>query len=77
MNVCSYKNCVFAYRNMTDPKKYGGSMLIGVLGVSMIGLGLLPRMKGRVVYPIKCIARHKALGARHKALGARLNKDPK
>jgi len=44
---------------MIDPKKYGGSILIGVLGVSMIGLGLLPRMKGRVGYPIKLIARHK------------------
>ena len=59
MNCCSYKNCVFAYRNMIDPKKYGGPMLIGVLGISMIGLGLLPRMKGRVGYPIKLIARHK------------------
>ena len=49
MNGCPYKNCVFAYRNVTGPKKYGGVMLIGVLGVSMIGLGLLPRMKGRVV----------------------------
>ena len=59
MNDCSYKNYVFAYRNMTDPKKYGGPMLIGVLGVSMIGLGLLPRMKGRVGQSVKLIARIK------------------
>ena len=59
MNGCSNKNCVFAYRNMTGMKQYGGPILIGVLGVSMIGLGLLPRMKGRVGYPIKLIARHK------------------
>ena len=60
MNGCSYKNYIFAYRNMIDPKKYGGSILIGVLGVSMIGLGLLPRMKGRVVSPSNVLLRSRS-----------------
>ena len=67
MNGVSNKNWIFANRNMTGRKQYGGPILIGVLGVGMIGLGLLPRMKGISAAPIKCIARfEKALqsGAR-------------
>ena len=42
------KNYVFANRNMTGWNKYGGPMLIGGLGLSMIGFGLLLGMKGRL-----------------------------
>ena len=67
MNGCPYKNYVFANRNMTGPKKYGMPMLIGVLGVSLIGLGLLPRMKGRMGQPIKCISTAKRVVLWHKS----------
>ena len=62
MNGCPYKNYVFANRNMTGPKKYGMPMLIGVLGVSMIGFGLLLRMKGRVVNPSNVLLRLRRKG---------------
>ena len=56
------KNCAFPNSNMTG---YRGPMLIGMLGVSMIGFGLLLRMKGMRVNPSNVLLSSKRV-SRHK-----------